>query len=127
MSGSASGDPLRQRGKAHRVRFRSKASRYCMKTLFAETALLPDGWARDVRLSVKASGDIAACETGATADGAELLRGTVLAGMPNLHSHAFQRAMAGLTERSTGAADSFWTWRETMYGFLAKLTPGDVR
>ena len=98
-----------------------------MKTLFAETALMATGWAHNVRLVVTPAGDILACETDAPPDGAERLRGTVLPGMPNLHSHAFQRAMAGLTERSTGAADSFWTWRETMYGFLAKLTPDDVR
>src|SRR5262249_35148055 len=55
-------------------------------------------------------------------------KGPVLPGMPNLHSHAFQRAMAGLAERAgqagtPGEADSFWTWRETMYGFVARLTP----
>ena len=97
-----------------------------MKTLFAETALTPAGWARDLRITVSPAGDIVACEPNASPDGAERLAGTALPGMPNLHSHAFQRAMAGLTERSSGAADSFWTWRETMYGFLAKLTPEDV-
>ena len=48
-------------------------------------------------------------------------------GLPNLHSHAFQRAMAGLAERQTHPQDSFWTWRETMYGFAAKLTPEALR
>ena len=46
-----------------------------------------------------------------------------LPGIPNLHSHAFQRAMAGLTERRTNPADSFWTWRELMYRFAARITP----
>ena len=48
-------------------------------------------------------------------------------GIPNLHSHAFQRAMAGLTERQTNPTDSFWTWRELMYKFAAKLTPDSLR
>ena len=47
-------------------------------------------------------------------------------GMPNLHSHAFQRGMAGLAEVRGPAADSFWTWREVMYRFLDRLTPEDV-
>ena len=97
-----------------------------MKTLFAETALAPTGWIRNLRISVSPFGEIVACQPDASADGTERLAGTVLPGMPNLHSHAFQRAMAGLTEHSTGSADSFWTWRETMYGFLAKLTPDDI-
>src|SRR5579883_2210601 len=97
-----------------------------MKTFFAETALMPEGWARDVRLTVDDAGDLVACEPGAAPGGAERLDGTVLPGMPNLHSHAFQRAMAGLTEQSSGRPDSFWTWRETMYRFLARLSPEDV-
>jgi formimidoylglutamate deiminase len=51
----------------------------------------------------------------------------VLPGIPNLHSHAFQRAMAGLAERQTHAQDSFWTWRELMYAFAARLTPEALR
>jgi formimidoylglutamate deiminase len=47
--------------------------------------------------------------------------------MPNLHSHAFQRAMAGLAERQTHTEDSFWTWRETMYGFASRIGPDDLR
>jgi formimidoylglutamate deiminase len=46
-----------------------------------------------------------------------------VAGMPNLHSHAFQRAMAGLAERQSDANDSFWTWRELMYRFAGRITP----
>ena len=52
--------------------------------------------------------------------------GRAVPGLPNLHSHTFQRAMAGLAERRGPAADSFWTWREVMYGFLERLTPEDV-
>ncbi len=106
--------------------------------LFAERALLPDGWARDVRLEVGDDGTLANVRPGAVADGAPLASGPVLPGMPNLHSHAFQRAMAGLAERARlgsedgtaggGAGrDSFWTWREVMYGFVRRLTPEQVQ
>ncbi len=50
-----------------------------------------------------------------------------LPGMPNLHSHAFQRAMAGLAERRGPGDDSFWTWRETMYGFASRIGPDALR
>ncbi len=97
-----------------------------MNTLFAPSALLPSGWADDVRLTVDARGNIAAVEPGARPDGAERLAGAVLPGMPNLHSHAFQRAMAGLTEQAGDSEDSFWTWREVMYRFVGLLEPDDL-
>ncbi len=97
-----------------------------MTELFAEQALLPDGWARDVRFTIAADGSFAAVEPGAAAEGATRLPGPALPGMPNLHSHAFQRAMAGLAERRGPGDDSFWTWREVMYGFVARLTPEAV-
>lgn len=97
-----------------------------MNTLFAPAALIPSGWAKNVRLAIDASGALAAVEPDASPDGAERLAGAVLPGMPNLHSHAFQRAMAGLTERSGASEDSFWTWREVMYGFVARLRPEDL-
>src|SRR5262249_10958271 len=59
-------------------------------------------------------------------DGAERLAGIAVPGLPNLHSHAFQRGMAGLAERRGPTMDSFWTWREVMYRFLDRLTPDDV-
>jgi formimidoylglutamate deiminase len=98
-----------------------------MTVLFAESALLPTGWAEDVRLTLDAAGDLAAVEPGAAPGDAERLAGPVLPGMPNLHSHAFQRAMAGLTERASPTGDDFWSWREAMYRFLAVLEPEDVR
>ena len=55
--------------------------------------------------------------------GAERTAGPVLPGMPNLHSHAFQRAMAGSAQLRDGGGDSFWSWRELMYGLVRKLTP----
>ncbi|MEO5701306.1 MAG: formimidoylglutamate deiminase [Casimicrobiaceae bacterium] len=96
-----------------------------MTTLFAEHAFLPEGWARDVRVSIDASGTITAVETDVTAAaGDERLAGPVLPGVADLHSHAFQRAFAGLTEhRVADRTDSFWTWREAMYGFVARLSP----
>lgn len=90
---------------------------------FAERALLPDGWARDVRIETDANGWILAAVPQARRLDAEPLRGPVLPGMPNVHCHAFQRAMAGLTERRGPGEDSFWTWRARMYAFLDRLTP----
>ena len=96
-----------------------------MKSFLFDHALLPEGWARDVRVDV-ADGTILAVRAGAPRDGAEYMAGIALPGLPNLHCHAFQRAMAGLAERAGPTGDSFWTWREVMYGFLADLTPDDV-
>jgi formimidoylglutamate deiminase len=98
------------------------------KTLFARRALLPEGWAEDVLIETTAAGDIAAVKPGAVPGGHPRAAGPVIPGMPNLHSHAFQRAMAGLTEQAgqSGAAaadDSFWTWRKLMYEFVGRLTP----
>ena len=95
------------------------------RRLFLDTALLPTGWAADVALDVEA-GAITALIPGADAGGRERLPGVALPGLPNLHSHTFQRAMAGLAEVRGPAGDDFWTWRQVMYGFLQKLTPDDV-
>lgn len=92
-------------------------------------ALLPDGWHDDVLVTADDAGMITAVAAGAVAGDAETLDGAVLPGLPNLHSHAFQRAMAGLAERSgpdASGGDSFWTWRELMYRFAARLTPADL-
>lgn len=92
--------------------------------LHLETALTPDGWQNDVLVTVDA-GLIVAVEA-AGASTWERVSGVAVPGLPNLHSHAFQRAMAGLTERRGGAVDSFWTWREEMYRFVGRLTPNDL-
>jgi formimidoylglutamate deiminase len=97
-----------------------------MTALFAASAFLPGGWADNVRLTIAPSGDLVACAPGDAAD-AERLAGTVLPGMPNLHSHAFQRAMAGLAERAGGGEDSFWGWREIMYRFVGTIGPEDLQ
>lgn len=80
--------------------------------LFAEHLWTATGWQRDARIG--GAGD-------------ELRARFVLPGMPNLHSHAFQRAMAGLAERKGAGDDSFWTWRETMYAFASRIGPDDLR
>lgn len=92
-----------------------------MRSMVFAEALLPEGWRRDVRVDVDAQGRIAA-----VVPDAQPGRFVALPGMPNLHSHAFQRGMAGLTEHAGASDDSFWTWRELMYRFLAQLTPEDV-
>ncbi|QXH47080.1 formimidoylglutamate deiminase [Pseudomonas xanthosomatis] len=98
-----------------------------MPVYFAERALLPTGWARNVRLEVAADGRLTAVMADADAEGAERLAGPVLPGMPNLHSHAFQRAMAGLAEVVGNPNDSFWTWRELMYRLAGNVTPEQLQ
>ncbi|GAA0573179.1 formimidoylglutamate deiminase [Craurococcus roseus] len=93
--------------------------------LLLEEAWLPDGWARDVGLEIE-RGAISRVVPGAPADFGERRAGRAIPGMPNLHSHLFQRAMAGLAERRGPGADSFWSWRQVMYGFLSRLGPSDV-
>lgn len=92
--------------------------------LHAETALLPEGWAKDVVVTID-GGRIASVSRGAADADARI--GCLLPAPVNLHSHAFQRAMAGLTERRGASSDSFWTWRALMYRFLDRLTPDDVQ
>ncbi|HEV3106657.1 MAG TPA: formimidoylglutamate deiminase [Trinickia sp.] len=92
--------------------------------LFAEHAYLPDGWRRDVLLQWDNDGVLTAVtpDTAPPSDAARA-SGPVLPGMPNLHSHAFQRAMAGLAEYRGQASDNFWSWRDLMYRFAARMTP----
>ena len=100
-----------------------------MKYLFAETALLPDGWATNVRVKIDDAGRVGAVEPESQPQaGDTVLTGRVLLPAPsNLHSHAFQRALAGLTEaRGATGQDSFWTWRQLMYKFVDALTPEQV-
>src|SRR5688572_32940541 len=90
-----------------------------MKTLDAAMLWTPDGWRSDAGFDIDDHGRIRAhvpAEPTASSS-------WVVPGVANLHSHAFQRAMAGLAERQTNPEDSFWTWRETMYRFAARVTP----
>ena len=89
--------------------------------LFAADALTPDGWKRDVAIEIAADGTIGTVTAGAQGNGAERAAGPLLPGMPNLHSHAFQRAIAGRTGRAGADGDSFWTWRQAMYAFLDRI------
>ncbi|MFY7905225.1 MAG: formimidoylglutamate deiminase, partial [Burkholderiaceae bacterium] len=96
--------------------------------LFARDALLPTGWARNVRLQWDGTGRLTDVQADATPDSATpQATGPVIPGMPNLHSHAFQRAFAGLTEyrgqHAEGGHDSFWSWRTLMYRFANRITP----
>ena len=91
---------------------------------FAE-ALLPTGWAQGVRCTL-AEGRIASLTTGAAPQPSDARHAVALPGLPNLHSHAFQRGMAGLAERRGAGEDSFWSWRTVMYRFLDRLSPDDV-
>ena len=97
-----------------------------MTTIFAETALLPGGWADSVAVRIGADGRIAAVRPDAPADTSAERVAVLLPAPGNLHSHAFQRAMAGLTEHRSAEGDSFWTWRALMYRFLERLTPDHV-
>lgn len=95
-----------------------------MTTLWAQTALLPDGWAAAVRIDLDGA-RIRAVTPGAAPCGLRL--GIVLPAPANAHSHAFQRAMAGMTERrGPDPRDSFWTWRQLMFRFLDRLDPDQI-
>ncbi|MCP5071772.1 MAG: formimidoylglutamate deiminase [Rhodobacteraceae bacterium] len=96
-----------------------------MMAIFAATAHLKSGWARNVRLTVE-RGKIASITTDTSAAPDDTRVDTLLPALANLHSHAFQRAMAGMTEFRAAGRDSFWTWRELMYRFLDRLTPRHV-
>lgn len=96
-----------------------------IRRLHLDHALLPDGFAAEVGLTI-ADGRIASLAIGARDPAATHLPGIAVPGLPNLHCHAFQRGMAGLAERRGPADDTFWTWREVMYRFLGRLSPDDV-
>jgi formimidoylglutamate deiminase len=93
--------------------------------IHAARALTPEGWKSDVRVTID-DGAIATVETGASAQEGDERHAIMAPATANLHSHAFQRAMAGLAEvRGTGN-DTFWTWRETMYRFALMMSPDDI-
>jgi len=93
--------------------------------LWFQSALLPAGWSDKVRIT-SVDGRIAGVEAGVPPQPDDERAAIAVPGLPNLHSHAFQRGMAGLAEHGGAAQDSFWTWREAMYRFLDHLTPDDV-
>jgi formimidoylglutamate deiminase len=95
-------------------------------TLWFESALLPGGWAQRVRITASA-GLVSAVDPETDPQDADERHALGIPGLPNLHSHAFQRAIAGLTERRGPAEDSFWTWRELMYRFVERLDPDQLQ
>jgi len=97
-----------------------------MLRIIADRALLPTGWADRVALEIADDGSLSEVRPEADLRGAERVGGIVLPGLPNLHSHAFQRGMAGLAERGSARPDTFWSWRKRMYRFLGRLRPEHV-
>ena len=101
------------------------------KTLFAQDALLPTGWAKNVLLQWDEQGQLTQVQTNSTPDSmVQKAAGPLIPGMPNLHSHAFQRAFGGLTEyrgqNPDGEQDSFWSWRTLMYRFAQRIAPAQL-
>ncbi|MEP4199290.1 MAG: formimidoylglutamate deiminase [Aliishimia sp.] len=92
-----------------------------MQKLHAKRALTPNGWLKDVVIQIDA-GRVRSIEVGQDATG-ETRVDTLLPSVGNLHSHTFQRAMAGMTEVRAAGQDSFWTWRTLMYRFMDRITP----
>jgi formiminoglutamate deiminase len=96
-----------------------------MTRLHFASALLPSGWADDVQVAIS-EGNITGIAAGVAAQSGDERHSLGIPGIASLHSHAFQRGMAGLAETRGDTADTFWTWRETMYRFALTMTPDDV-
>ncbi len=94
--------------------------------IYAKLAWVADGWQQDVRLQIT-DGTIRKIDTGAVMQTGDTVVDTLLPALANLHSHSFQRAMAGMAEHHTGGQDSFWTWRDLMYRFVAHLRPEHIQ
>ena len=96
--------------------------------LWATQAWVAGKWQPDVLLSVGPDGHWSSVLSGQAAPpGARVLPGPALPGMVNAHSHAFQRAFAGLAERRSAATDDFWGWRERMYGVALRISPAQLQ
>jgi len=91
------------------------------------SVLLAQGWSRHVNVTVDQDGFITQVEQAVPPPDAERISGIVIPGIPNAHSHAFQRAMAGAAEVRLSAGDSFWSWREAMYGLANRLGPEELQ
>lgn len=96
-----------------------------MTTLYATQVLTEAGWRHSVRLSLR-SGLIAAIETDVAAESGDERHAVIVPTLGNVHSHAFQRGMAGFAEISGDSADSFWTWRDVMYRFALRMNPDQL-
>jgi len=93
--------------------------------IFAKQALLATGWAQNVRLEIE-DGHISKISVHSQMSEGDTSVDTLLPALANLHSHSFQRAMAGMTEFRLAGRDSFWTWRDLMYRFTERLTPDQI-
>jgi formimidoylglutamate deiminase len=91
--------------------------------IFCQSLLQGDLWREQVTMTVDPEGMILSIEQGEQEEADELINGIVVAGMPNAHSHSFQRLIAGLTGPSGNAQDSFWSWREAMYHCADRISP----
>src|SRR3974377_1408771 len=96
-----------------------------MASLWFESALLPSGWARSVRLPARA-GRIAQVTSDTPPQPTDERHALALPGLPNVHSHAFQRGLGGLTERRGAGEDRVWSWPELMFRFLERLGPEEL-
>ena len=96
-----------------------------MTSLWFECALLERGWQQHVRLGIDA-GRIHTIDTGVESTPDDERHAAAIPGLSNLHSHAFQRAMAGLAETAGPGTDNFWTWREAMYRFADTIGPDEL-
>ena len=94
--------------------------------IFAASALLDDRWVENVRITT-VDGYVSLVSPNSTAQPGDIRVSALLPALSNLHSHSFQRAMAGMTEHRAVGRDSFWTWRDLMYRFLDHLTPDDIQ
>jgi formimidoylglutamate deiminase len=102
-----------------------KTEKFAMSVIYAKRVLTPRGWRNRARLIIEA-GRFASIETDVETRSGDQQHEIVIPGMPNLHSHAFQRGMAGLAERREKSDDTFWSWREVMYRFALTVTPPQV-
>jgi formiminoglutamate deiminase len=96
-----------------------------MTTLWLESCLLPDGWSPRVQIEI-AQGRFKSIEPNVAPAGDAERHSIGVPGLPNVHSHAFQRGMAGLTEFPGTTGDNFWSWRDAMYRFVHAISPDDM-
>lgn len=97
----------------------------CQMRIFSNRAWRSNGWSENAAITIN-DGVIVSIETGTKPEPDDILVDTLLPAQANLHSHSFQRAMAGMTEFRAAGQDSFWTWRTLMYQFLDHLTPDQI-
>lgn len=98
-----------------------------MQKIYFKEGLLGAGWARDICMGISVDGIIESIEVGVKAPKGVSCFDTVLPSMSNLHSHAFQRAFAGLAEYKEPGQSNFWSWRNAMYHFVQRMNPAALK